>query len=497
SMIRSVARSIRNMPPYPILFTLAWAIGVFTASGEPLAYFWRPLLVTLAPVLVSLLAIRLANVRRQAATLGFTAAWFTFLVAWWIVLPLLGIVAWRLAVDWWRRRTALSPIREGRLAGVTRIANYFSVVLLAVTMAGMLLTFNVDVPPARQLGDVESGAPDVYLLMLDGYPRSDTLAELGIDNAPFLADLESRGFDVSDHSRSNYNTTMLSLPALFDGAYVAADDGLLPPMADREAWELRKRSAELQQGRMLDAFRAHGYRVATVPNVYGATALLTADDVLDHPYLNQLENRFIHLTFLEQVIDALSPHWIRDQWAASVENVFRQAQAFSLRDRGWPALFFAHVISPHPPVLFDSDGRRPDTSACRQPGCGFGSKLIQLGLSLDQYAPLLAGQIAYLNSRVLTTIDTILDKHPDAVILVFSDHGARFSNEITDEYFHSFFAARTPGHQGLYSDAMSLTNTLPILLNAYFDAAYPVLPSRAWESDDNTLTGLRERSVGR
>lgn len=54
--------------------------------------------------------------------------------------------------------------------------------------------------------------------------------------------------------------------------------------------------------------------------------------------------------------------------------------------------------------------------------------------------------------------------------------------------------ARTPGHEGLYSDGTSLTNTLPLLLNAYFDVAYPVLPYRAWESDDNTLTGLRERS---
>ena len=41
------------------------------------------------------------------------------------------------------------------------------------------------------------GAPDVFLVILDGHARADKLGTIfGYDEAPFLAALETRGFEV-------------------------------------------------------------------------------------------------------------------------------------------------------------------------------------------------------------------------------------------------------------------------------------------------------------
>ena len=61
----------------------------------------------------------------------------------------------------------------------------------------------------------------MYVILLDGYPRADTLQEtFGIDNTAFTADLEDRGFTVSDGARANYNKTWLTLASMFNGSYV-------------------------------------------------------------------------------------------------------------------------------------------------------------------------------------------------------------------------------------------------------------------------------------
>jgi hypothetical protein len=79
-------------------------------------------------------------------------------------------------------------------------------------------------------------------------------------------------------------------------------------------------------------------------------------------------------------------------------------------------------------------------------------------------------------------VDRITAADPEAVIILFSDHGARFDSGVTDEYYRTFFAARTPGHEGLFPDDVSPVNVLPLLENAYFGASFPIHDYQAWES---------------
>jgi len=50
--------------------------------------------------------------------------------------------------------------------------------------------------------------PNIYLVLLDGYPRRDTLLDdLGIDNGPFEEALGGRGFDVYDDATTDRRYT--------------------------------------------------------------------------------------------------------------------------------------------------------------------------------------------------------------------------------------------------------------------------------------------------
>ena len=65
-------------------------------------------------------------------------------------------------------------------------------------------------------------------------------------------------------------------------------------------------------------------------------------------------------------------------------------------------------------------------------------------------------------------IDEIVERDPDAVVVLFSDHGSRYSLALQDtEWYHSFLAARTPGHALLFADDPKPTAILRMLIPIY------------------------------
>ena len=63
--------------------------------------------------------------------------------------------------------------------------------------------------------------PDIYVVLLDGYPGDDAAAfDPSFDADRFPADLAERGFDVERHSRSNYLLTRLTVATMLAGRHV-------------------------------------------------------------------------------------------------------------------------------------------------------------------------------------------------------------------------------------------------------------------------------------
>jgi hypothetical protein len=72
-------------------------------------------------------------------------------------------------------------------------------------------------------------------------------------------------------------------------------------------------------------------------------------------------------------------------------------------------------------------------------------------------------------------------------VILFSDHGPQEyfdpvapSAAELDERSANLFAARTPGHPGLFPDDITLVNVIPTLSNAYLGTALPLEPNESW-----------------
>src|SRR5690606_17264596 len=111
----------------------------------------------------------------------------------------------------------------------------------------------------------------------------------------------------------------------------------------------------------------------------------------------------------------------------------------------------AHVLSPHMPLVFDRDGNLPELPcdwACRP----FRTEQGASGLTEHDFYDLLAGQVHGLNTEILITVDAVVEAEPEAIIILFSDHGARTEPEELSEFYATFFAARTPKQPAIFPD---------------------------------------------
>jgi hypothetical protein len=485
---------LRRILPEPYLpaLTAAWITGLFTASTAPLPDLWRPLLIGIGLAVALGVIVRVASRGGRWAAIAVSAGWMLALGAWPFALLIALVVAWRGGVDLIRRRQGRRSLREAPDAQVTRVLGAIAASALLVTVVGVStsgavrLDGAVATPAALQAAD--AGPPSIYLVLLDGYPAGETLAaDLGFDNSGFHAQLEDRGFDVASNSRSNYNRTLLTLASMLHMEYVDAIGPLGAP-GDGFAAQSRQLTAAINRAPVPQMLAEAGYRTVAIPASYGEAALTSADEVVRSGTMTLFEEQLLRYTALGG--------WVIDQWPDLIAEQHRRGvlavtNAFGgLATRSDPPLFaLAHVFSPHTPFVFDSDGSAVPPLDCYPRRCGLTTpELSRLGIDADDYAEALTSQLTYLNTVLLTEVDRLLAADPSAVIILFSDHGARYEEGPSDEHFRTFFAARTPTRERLFADEVSLVDVFPILFGAYFGAELPTHAYRAgWAPDHAPL----------
>ncbi len=277
----------------------------------------------------------------------------------------------------------------------------------------------------------------MYLLLLDGYPRQDTLAtDFDYDNEPFLEELEELGFMVNRQAMSTFAHTELSLGSMqfasLDELRPFFVDGEFGPEPRAEPRDVRREF--LVNTDAMDALRDLGYRLAYVPPPVGDVDWAGWDDRWDPGQMTEFEAALLQQTPIRSLLGG----WLLEQ--------ARDRIAESLRLWASPMdgqhLTFAHLMAPHPPFLWDASGEVDRPIDCWLANtcsfyAGFG-----LGMSVDDYATRVGPQVAGLNEQLLTTIRGIVAEDPSAIIVAFSDHGTRYRSEASTEARRILFAAR-------------------------------------------------------
>jgi hypothetical protein len=464
----------------PFALALAFVLETFGGTHSTLYELWRPLVAgqLLAGLTFGVLWVVIRE-RHWAAILasillgliaGYTAPalFIAGVLAWWCLVALLRRI---------RRKPQLS------IADMpTRVANVFAsaLVLIALVPAIGALIPHVDSRAGLAVSDDTSAGPDIYVLLLDGYPRADTLLdEFGIDNSAFLQALTSRGFDVSERSAANYMKTWLTVGSMLDGQYLNDVPALAEP-PDGAPKQILLLHEVIESSAVVDALRQHSYDVTTIPSPVTTSDYL-GGTIRSTGHLTALEIQIIAHSLLGRVL----PEPIVTFLAADQrENLFDQLSALgdvAAEHSEHPRLVLTHLMAPHLPFILDQE---PDYLNECFPRCDlWTTPLERLDMTEEEFVQRLSIQIPALNEAVLAAIDEVTAADPDAIVIVMSDHGIRHHLANSEEHFRNLFAARVPDHPDLFAADIAPVNVFRRILSGVFGEDLEDLPYHAWVSD--------------
>jgi hypothetical protein len=280
--------------------------------------------------------------------------------------------------------------------------------------------------------------PNVYWIILDAYARADQLARvLDYDNSEFLAALRSRGFTVLDHAVANYPLTRLSIPSTLNAEFLLDDVRVSSP--EHAVDVLRGNNATVR------FFKSLNYRyVHAQPGVWGPSSCGEPEGVcVDGRHrgapcglppdvcirgdeslagVSQTQILLMELTPITSIlrvfpVPTATALWLRRRVLSSFTtlDVVRTRLA-ELGDEG-PFFAFVHIMQPHPPNLYHADCSPKDE--------------IELDLEAwkvheDGYVD----NVSCANLQSLRLLDEILERDPDAWIILQSDHGTAFTIDL-------------------------------------------------------------------
>jgi hypothetical protein len=393
-----------------------------------------------------------------------------------------------------------------RIASITRYLNLVTILILLypslIIIQFMWVTRNDQDQPWTKLIEEQgthqplrvTESPDIYLIVLDGYGRSDVLDRLyGIDNSDFLEGLIHRGFYIAEKSHSNYVQTPLSFSSFLNFAYI----NFATNKTSEKSVNRLPLMDLINDSRAIESLRNSGYKLITTNSGFQFTELLKSDVYLS-PFssgLSSFERFFLSTTAMDAFSASEGPvsQWILKMIRIPGYDTHREGLLFSLDALTnqipfleGPKFVVVHIVSPHPPFVFDRNGNSIKSNRPYMPGDGEA-----FGGSPKEYQQLYGQQVEYINSRILQAIDSILknSKSPPIIILQ-GDHGPgsllrRDSIEVSCLWERSSILNAYYFPDGNFDQlypSITPVNTFRVIFNSYFDTNYPILPDRVYFS---------------
>jgi hypothetical protein len=126
---------------------------------------------------------------------------------------------------------------------------------------------------------------------------------------------------------------------------------------------------------------------------------------------------------------------------------------------------FAHIVSPHPPYIFDTQGNFKDV--------GFGEH-DEKNLKPEEMSALYRGQVEFIDAQILEVVRVILEESKvPPIIIIQGDHGPLVKDRfIRAPILNAYYLPNGSAH--LYP-SISPVNSFRVVLNDYFGQNLPML----------------------
>ncbi len=386
---------------------------------------------------------------------------------------------------------------------ISRTANWFGAILVVLYVA--LIAFNraqltpiepppFEMPALAPRAQNESPYPDIYVILLRGYPRADMLrSQLGFNNLLFEEEMAALGFQTAARSTANYTDGGLSLAALLNMDYVQA---LVP-----ETCLLDEASASLyRNNRAFQLFRQAGYAIAAFSTGFESMELYGQSDLYLAPPHTMTE---FELVFFSETAGSRALQWYYEHRYANpaywrfeprrkrIEYAFTELPKLAAAESDAPRLVVAALAIPAPPFLFTREGLRAKPFG--PPAVG--DDTAYQGTA-QQFFDSFTEQIQYASQRLLETAKGILtaSRCPPVIIIASGQGiGGGEENEETAVCANALWV-RFPEEssaQDAFPENLSLVNVLRITANHALGAQLPLLPDTVYAATGDTVGSLQ------
>lgn len=334
---------------------------------------------------------------------------------------------------------------------------------------------------SRSTLGVAARMPDIYYIVLDGYARSDVMQQIyGFDNTAFLDRLRRRGFQVASQSRANYCKTLHALASTLNMQYLHE----LAPVA-RTAVDSKPLIDLVRSNRAVHLLREHGYSIVAFASGYDLVEFSKIDHYLDSGGgWGEFTSMLVATTPVAWILD--EERDLHAQHRQRLEYILDKISR--VREGSPPRFVFAHLLAPHPPFVFDRDGK--PVAVQRAFGFYDGSDYVKHGGTVTEYIAGYAEQARWVTERLERALDALLERYGESppIIILQSDHGPGSgldwkSVPDTDlkERFGILMAAYLPGEPAVdLSEAFSPVNTFRLVFDVYFGADMRPLEHRSF-----------------
>ena len=331
--------------------------------------------------------------------------------------------------------------------------------------------------------------PDIYYIVLDAYARSDVLEHYyQFDNSEFIDYLTKKGFFIPTKSYSNYPKTILSVTSTLNFDY---PQEMLDGVDQARLWWLL--NPAWHNSRVQLFLEGSGYTSISIASHWDLSNN-PKTDIYFKPnpiFLNEFDGFVLAKTPLKLFLPALSQIAFVPSFESHRELILYNFKTLEkIAEMPEPTFTMAHIISPHPPFVFDKNGNplSPD-----YPFSFIDETSIPL--TNEEYRDGYTTQIEFINHKLEALVDAILEKSDTPPIIILqADHGPRrvtdsssFDNKCQNERFAIFAAYYLPDlPENSIPNEITPVNLFRIILNEYFSTGLPILENHSYTTINTT-----------
>tara|TARA_Y100001958_G_scaffold15464_1_gene9476 strand:+ start:5699 stop:7909 length:2211 start_codon:yes stop_codon:yes gene_type:complete len=299
--------------------------------------------------------------------------------------------------------------------------------------------------------------PDIYYIVLDAYANPKILKDyFSFNNTSFENFLLDNNFYLIKNSKANYTATFLSLSSVLNMQNISFLKGSLKSSLDRSIpYQM------IRNNKVLRYLKEKGYKSYHFDSKWGPTIYNEYYDInySDQGILDEFSSNFLLTTPISPVIR----RYLKTTYRNNILNTFEKLSSFEKSI--FPKFVFAHLMPPHPPYLFDKNGKEISKSVKINNDWSESDKEFYIG------------QLEFVNKKITNVVNNILSNSNNSVIIIQSDHGPAFlanwdnpSDDFLKERLLNFNAIKIPQkYKSKFIEPESIVNTFPSIFNVIFN----------------------------